>query len=111
LQEYYDSTEITHAEDVNLSSSELESGVHRGGRWVFYIVFEMAKAPQEGWAEDGRGKGRDLMMVHGWWKPLTTLTVGLSDYGLRYAPHITHFLKAGFRVIVPDLPSVSGSMS
>ena len=33
--------------------------------------------------------------------------LGLSDYGLRYAPHVKHFLKAGFRVIIPDLPSVS----
>lgn len=31
---------------------------------------------------------------------------GLSDYGLRYAPHVPHFLRAGFRVIIPDLPSV-----
>jgi acylglycerol lipase len=37
----------------------------------------------------------------------TQLMTGLSDYGLRYSPHIKHFLKAGFRVIIPDLPSVS----
>jgi alpha-beta hydrolase superfamily lysophospholipase len=36
----------------------------------------------------------------------SALTPGLSDYGLRYAPHIPHFLRAGFRVITPDLPSV-----
>lgn len=34
------------------------------------------------------------------------LITGLSDYGLRYAPHVLHHLKAGFRVIIPDLPSV-----
>jgi acylglycerol lipase len=107
LQEYYDSTEITHAEDVQLTAEELEEGVKQGGRWVFYIVFEMEDAPEGGWAEDGRGKGRDLMMVHGESRCHTWLILGLSDYGLRYAPHITHFLKAGFRVIVPDLPSVS----
>ena len=107
MQEYYDSTEITHAEDVQLTAEELEEGVKQGGRWVFYIVFEMQDAPEGGWAEDGRGKGRDLMMVHGESGCSTLLISGLSDYGLRYAPHITHFLKAGFRVIVPDLPSVS----
>jgi acylglycerol lipase len=111
LQEYYDSTEITHAEDVHLTAEELDQGVKQGGRWVFYIVFEMENAPEGGWAEDGRGRGRDLMMVHGessfQTQLQTQLTSGLSDYGLRYAPHITHFLKAGFRVIVPDLPSVS----
>jgi acylglycerol lipase len=67
----------------------------------------MEEAPEEGWAEHGKGKGRDLMMVHGGSEGSTLLIAGLSDYGLRYAPHITHFLKAGFRVIVPDLPSVS----
>jgi len=65
LQEYYDSTEITHAEDVLLTTEELDQGVKRGGRWVFYIVFEMEKAPEGGWEAHGRGIGRDLMMVHG----------------------------------------------
>lgn len=77
---------------------------------MFYMVFEMENAPEEGWAEDGRGRGRDLMMVHGMSTNEVSLIAGLSDYGLRYAPHITHFLKAGFRVIVPDLPSVSNFM-
>lgn len=64
-QEYYDSTEILDAEDVSLRPEELEAGVKKGGRWVFYIVFEMGEPPKEGWAEDGRGRGRDLMLVHG----------------------------------------------
>jgi hypothetical protein len=64
-QEYYDSTEIIHAEDVSLKPEELKTGLAKGGRWVFYIVFEMLEAPKEGWAEDGRGRGRDLMLVHG----------------------------------------------
>lgn len=46
-------------------AEEIDRGVKQGGRWVFYIVFEMEDAPEEGWAEDGRGRGRDLMMVHG----------------------------------------------
>lgn len=37
--------------------------------------------------------------------------LGLSDYGLRFAPHVLHFLKAGFRVVIPDLPSVSQLLS
>lgn len=64
-QEYYDSTEIIDAEDVLMRPEELEAGVRKGGRWVFYIVFEMPEAPEKGWAEDGRGRGRDLMLVHG----------------------------------------------
>jgi acylglycerol lipase len=63
--EYYDSTEIAHAEDVHLAPNELQRGVEQGGRWVFYIVFEMLKPPTGGWQEDGKGRGRDLMMVHG----------------------------------------------
>lgn len=64
-QEYYDSTEILHAEDVSLAPHELEDGVKLGGRWLFYIVFEMSKPPRNGWEDGGRGKGRDLLMVHG----------------------------------------------
>lgn len=63
--EYHDSTEIIHAEDVDLKPNELGQGVSRGGRWVFYIVFEMSNPPAEGWQEDGRGKGRDLVLIHG----------------------------------------------
>lgn len=33
----------------------------------------------------------------------------MSDYGLRYAPHVLHHLRAGFRVIIPDLPSYGRS--
>lgn len=106
-QEYYDSTEIVDAEDVTLTEEELVSGNAKGGRWIVYIVFQMAQEPESGWAEGGRGQGRDLMLVHGEIACTSSADrTGLSDYGLRYAPHITHFLKAGFRVIVPDLPSV-----
>lgn len=71
-QEFYDSTEIINAEDVSLRPEELQTGVEKGGRWVFYIVFEMPEAPKQGWAEDGRGRGRDLMLVHG--KNLSVIT-------------------------------------
>ncbi|KAL7424075.1 hypothetical protein Q5752_001660 [Cryptotrichosporon argae] len=98
LQEAYDTTEITHSEDVALTADEIAAGVKRGGRWVFYSVWEMKDEPAGGWEAGGKGRGRDLVLIH-----------GLSDYGLRYAPHIPHFLKAGFRVIVPDLPSYGRS--
>ncbi|RXK39497.1 lysophospholipase [Tremella mesenterica] len=98
LQEAYDTTEILYAEDVTLQPQEIESGLQRGGRWICYSIWEMVNAPSGGWEGGGKGKGKDLVLVH-----------GLSDYGLRYAPHIPHFLKAGFRVIVPDLPSYGRS--
>ncbi|KIR58751.1 lysophospholipase [Cryptococcus bacillisporus CA1873] len=96
--EAYDTTQIIHAEDISLMPEELDSGVKHGGRWVAYSTWEMHEPPEGGWEGGGRGKGRDLVLVH-----------GLSDYGLRYAPHIKHFLKAGFRVIIPDLPSYGRS--
>lgn len=40
------------------------------------------------------------------WMQAEANDTGLSDYGLRYAPHVPYFLKAGFRLILPDLPSV-----
>ncbi|CAD6582923.1 MAG: alpha-tubulin [Tremellales sp. Tagirdzhanova-0007] len=58
----------------------------------------MAGEPEGGWEDGGRGRGRDLVLVH-----------GLSDYGLRYAPHFQHFIRAGFRMIVPDLPGYGRS--
>ncbi|OXG93101.1 lysophospholipase [Cryptococcus neoformans A2-102-5] len=96
--EAYDTTQIIHAEDISLTPEELDSGVKRGGRWVAYSTWEMHEPPSGGWEGGGRGKGKDLVLVH-----------GLGDYGLRYAPHIKYFLKAGFRVIIPDLPSYGRS--
>jgi hypothetical protein len=32
---------------------------------------------------------------------------GIGDYGGRWSIHIARFIEAGFRVIAPDLPSVS----
>lgn len=104
-KEAYETTEIVHSEVVELTPEEIASGVERGGRWIFYSVWEMDE-PDGGWEEGGKGQGRDLVLIHGG-RGCYPLTAGLSDYGLRYAPHILHFLKAGFRVIVPDLPSVS----
>ncbi|ORY27166.1 lysophospholipase [Naematelia encephala] len=96
--EAYDSTAITFAEDVTLTPDELATGVARGGRWIFYSTWELKEEPENGWEGGGRGRGRDLLLVH-----------GLSDYGLRYAPHVEYFLRAGFRVILPDLPSYGRS--
>ncbi|WRT67175.1 uncharacterized protein IL334_004141 [Kwoniella shivajii] len=92
--EAYDSTKIIHAEDVQLTTEEIISGVKRGGRWVCYSTWEIRDEPESGWEAGGRGRGKDIVVVH-----------GLGDYGLRYTPHVHHFLKAGFRVMIPDLPS------
>ncbi|KAK4685570.1 acylglycerol lipase, partial [Tremellales sp. Uapishka_1] len=97
LQEAYDTTAITFAEDVTFTADEIQSGKQRGGRWVAYSMWEMDE-PEGGWEAGGRGVGRDLVLIH-----------GLSDYGMRYAPHALHFLKAGFRLIMPDLPSYGRS--
>ncbi|KAI9638156.1 lysophospholipase [Dioszegia hungarica] len=97
-QEAYDSTEIIHSEDVQLTEEEIISGNERGGRWVCYSVWEAKGEPEGGWTHGGDGRGKDVILVH-----------GLSDYGLRYAPHVQYFLKAGFRVIIPDLPSYGRS--
>ncbi|WVQ98766.1 hypothetical protein IAU59_005897 [Kwoniella sp. CBS 9459] len=96
--EAYDTTQIIHAEDVQLIEEEIASGVERGGRWVCYSTWEMKNEPKGGWEGGGRGRGKDMVVVH-----------GLGDYGLRYMPHVLHFLKAGFRVIIPDLPSYGRS--
>ncbi|ODO03330.1 lysophospholipase [Cryptococcus wingfieldii CBS 7118] len=96
--EAWDTTQIIHAENVNLVKDELASGVKWGGRWVTYSTWEMTSPPEGGWEGAGRGVGKDLVLVH-----------GLGDYGLRYAPHIKFFLKSGFRVIVLDLPSYGRS--
>lgn len=98
LRESYDSTEIVFSEEVKLVPEEIASGRRYGGRWIIYSIWEMPQEPDGGWAEGGRGRGKDLVLVH-----------GLSDYGLRYAPHMRYFLQAGFRLIVPDLPSYGRS--
>ena len=65
LRKACDSTIITYAEDVEITKDEVESGVRRGGRWVFYSTWEMAEPPEGGWEGGGRGRGRDLVLVHG----------------------------------------------
>ncbi|BEJ04485.1 hypothetical protein CcaverHIS641_0203020 [Cutaneotrichosporon cavernicola] len=95
--EAYNTTEIVHSDEVKLEEAEVAEGVKHGGRWLFYSVWEMDE-PEAGWECGGKGRGRDLVLVH-----------GLSDYGLRYSPHVLHFLKEGFRVIMPDLPSYGRS--
>ena len=115
LQEAFDSTEIIHSEDVEVTQQEIQTGLERGGRWVFYSTWEMKEEPKGGWEGGGRGKGSDVVMVHGrrggslCHHHFDDHLSGLSDYGLRYAPHVEHFLKAGFRVILPDLPAVRHS--
>ncbi|KAK4055650.1 hypothetical protein OIV83_000196 [Microbotryomycetes sp. JL201] len=43
---------------------------------------------------DVRHKHADLLFIH-----------GINDYGGKFACHAEKFLKAGYRIIVPDLPS------
>ncbi|GAA6016053.1 hypothetical protein JCM10207_004426 [Rhodosporidiobolus poonsookiae] len=53
--------------------------------WVAYQVWEPKK---------GAERGVDLVWCH-----------GINDYGGKFAVHAETFLDAGYRVIIPDLPS------
>jgi hypothetical protein len=64
-QEGYDSTEIIHSEEVQLTTDELAEGVKRGGRWITYSTWEMEEEPEGGWTHGGKGRGRDLVLIHG----------------------------------------------
>jgi hypothetical protein len=61
----HDATEITHSEDVSLTKEEIEEGKKRGGRWVMYTIWEMKHEPEGGWEGGGKGRGKDLVLVHG----------------------------------------------
>jgi len=65
LREAYDSTAIIHSEDVEITETEVKGGVARGGRWVFYSTWEMKDEPEGGWEGNGRGRDRDLVLIHG----------------------------------------------
>jgi hypothetical protein len=48
-----------------LTEEEIAAGVERGGRWVTYSVWEMEEEPEGGWTYGGKGRGRDLVLIHG----------------------------------------------
>lgn len=73
--EAYDTTQIIHAEDISLMPEELDSGVKHGGRWVAYSTWEMHEPPEGGWEGGGRGKGRDLVLVHGEYSGLRSVSL------------------------------------
>ena len=56
---------IIHSEEVKLTEDEIREGVMRGGRWVTYSVWEMEGEPEGGWTYGGKGRGRDLVLIHG----------------------------------------------
>ncbi|GAA5970551.1 hypothetical protein JCM11641_007350 [Rhodosporidiobolus odoratus] len=61
--------------------------VHVGeGQWVEYQIW--------GTGDGKGGKEADLVWCH-----------GINDYGGKFAVHAPLFLDAGYRIIVPDLPS------
>ncbi|SCV71074.1 BQ2448_3836 [Microbotryum intermedium] len=53
--------------------------------WICYQIWD----PKE-----GTGNEKDLVLIH-----------GINDYGGKFAVHARKFLDAGYRVIVPDMPS------
>ncbi|KAG0661557.1 hypothetical protein C6P46_003969 [Rhodotorula mucilaginosa] len=58
---------------------------HTKDEWVAYQVWEPTKGSQD--------RECDLVFCH-----------GINDYGGKFAVHADHFLDAGYRVVVPDLP-------
>lgn len=58
----YESHEIVSSEDVAITPDELKDTAT--SRWVFYSIWEMSE-PSDGWEEDGKGVGRDLVLCHG----------------------------------------------
>lgn len=65
LHEAFETTAITYSEDVRLVPEEIKSGVEKGGRWIFYSVWEMKREPRGGWEGQGKGRGHDVVLVHG----------------------------------------------
>jgi acylglycerol lipase len=63
----YDSTEIEYSEEVHLTAEELGKDRIRGGRWVYYKTLELIEPldAEQGWEEGGKGRGVDLVLVHG----------------------------------------------
>lgn len=57
----YDSVHVEYAETVQLTAEELSRERIRGGRWVYYKVYEMK---EEKLKEKG-GMGVDVCVVHG----------------------------------------------
>lgn len=105
---------VLEAENVELTQAELDRA--KGREWVFWQAWELRD-------RRGRpGEGCDLLCVHGTYflfsmrralESILTLRKwpyrlsGIGDYGGRWSIHVARFVEAGFRVIAPDLPSVS----
>jgi len=62
LAEAYASTEILGSAETDLSSHSLLNPTTN--RWICYSTWEMTQ-PNSGWEGDGKGVGRDLVLVHG----------------------------------------------
>lgn len=62
--EAYTTTDIIHSEEVEITEAEIAEGVKHGGRWIFYSIWEMDE-PEGGWELGGKGRDRDLVLVHG----------------------------------------------
>ncbi|KAI5454753.1 hypothetical protein NCC49_003638 [Naganishia albida] len=83
-------TRIIQGEDVAVTADELKE-VQANAEWIYYKIWEM----KDEFLEDKRGKGVDVVYVHGY-----------REYGQvgRYAFQCQEMLKAGFRIIIPDMP-------
>ena len=61
----YESVTVLKSEHVALKPQEIASGLKVSDRWLIYSTWEMKDPPKGGWEGEGRGVGRDLVLVHG----------------------------------------------
>ncbi|KAG8905877.1 hypothetical protein FRB99_008088 [Tulasnella sp. 403] len=79
--------QVLEGEDVKLVPSELEGVKHR--QWIYYKVWESDES-----SGPRPAQGCDLVILH-----------GFGDYGGKWIQRCEPLLRAGYRIIVPDLPS------
>ncbi|ORY91597.1 lysophospholipase [Leucosporidium creatinivorum] len=78
--------ELALTKDHPWREGKVLTGKQDGSEWVSYQVWE----PRAGVPL----KDADLLFIH-----------GINDYGGKFATHADLFLDAGYRLLIPDLPS------
>ena len=64
-QAAYESVAVVKSESVGLKPQEIAAGLEVSDRWIIYSTWEMKSPPKDGWEGEGKGVGRDLVLVHG----------------------------------------------
>ncbi|KAJ9108735.1 hypothetical protein QFC21_000055 [Naganishia friedmannii] len=102
------SSRIVKGEDVTLTEAELQD-VGGNDEWIYYKVWEL----KDEFLEDRGGRGVDVVYVHVTRNTIHpesatkhTIHLRLTENSGRYAFQCEEILKAGFRVVLPDMPGV-----